>query len=87
MTTSQFVMVTLFFISSTVFAAVEDHKQNSTPLFNSERLGNSTQNSRALDSNTPNDEALGISNSNNQNPPSNFSNRPGQQVPAPSNQK
>lgn len=81
------VTLTLFVISSTVFATQEDIEKNSSNLTNRERLGNSTQNSRTLDSNTPNDEALGISNSNNQNPPSNFSNRPGQQVPAPSNQK
>lgn len=84
---SRLVIAMLLVISATVFASQEDVEKNSSNLRNSERLDNSTQNSRALDSNTPNDEALGISNTHNQNPPSNFSNRPGQQVPAPSNQK
>lgn len=84
---SRLVIAMLLVISVTVLASQEDVEKNSSNLRNSERFDNSTQNSRALDSNTPNDEALGISNTHNQNPPSNISNRPGQQVPAPTNQK
>lgn len=76
---SRLAIVTLFVISSTTFAAEEGAEQSSSPRFNSERLGNSTQNSRALDSNTKNDEMLGISNTNNQNnSQNNPPNRPGQ---------
>ncbi len=84
---SRVVLVVLFVMSQAALATQEYGEKSPSDLSNSESLDNSTQNSRALDSNTPNDEAMGISNSNNQNPPSNFSNRPGQQVPAPSNQK
>lgn len=87
MVTSRLVLVTLLVMSSATFAAQDGVKESPFNQPNSQRLDNSTQNSRALDSNTPNDEALGISNTHNQNPPSNISNRPGQQVPAPTNQK